>query len=614
MGYCLNPACGQPRNPEGHRFCQTCGTRLALGDRYEALQPLGQYRWLGWDRQALVQPQVLIQACPPQGKTTLEQRDERDRQRRHWAALATTLSDLPHWPPILAIFESPWPATPSPSGLAHWVEPLPSQGHYLVQGFGAGERLAQRLQGRSGLDSVEVLALLVDGLTLLHGLHERGFLHRNITPYTLYRPGEGFPWRLGEVGSIVAVGEGVATPDPVGPTGLGSAEYSAPELLQGQGEARSDLYSLAVCGLQALTGLRPFDLFDGVNGGWRWRMLVPEVTEPLATVLDGLGQPVLGDRIASAAEALTRLGYPPPRRTPAPPSRPISPRPWIPQQVRASGLPLQAAVGGGLPTPGVVAITQGGELVRWPWPQGTGWEPWPGAPQRLRAIALDPTTGRLALGDQGGGLWMQTGTGWSGPHPHHQRPLTRLLFTPQGSLFSLGEGREWAHWHPQGATWALKSHGTWPQTITAWACQGECLALGDSNGAIALGHWPSGAHWRTLAAHRGAITALAWAEDGRTLVSGGLDLALHWQCPSTSRQIHRHPQPGLPSRVLLPLAGDTWVSGGGGGLLIWPATGHRPSHHGSALDATPILGLFSLGEEGCLSLSRGGTLALWAWP
>ncbi len=612
MGYCLNPACGQPRNPEGHRFCQTCGTQLALGDRYEALQPLGQYRWIGRDRQALVQPQCLIQAFPPQGQSALEQRGQRDRQRRHLAALATTLADLSHWPPILAIFERPWPASPGPAGLSHWVEPLPPQGHYLVQGFPVGERLAQRLQGRSGLDSAEVLALLLDGLILLHGLHERGFLHRNITPYTLYRTGEGAPWRLGEVGSIVAGGEGGETPDPVGPTGLGSAEYSAPELLQGQGETGSDLYSLGVCCLQALTGLRPFDLFDGVNGGWRWRMLVPAVTDPLASVLDGLVQPALGDRLPTAAEALTRLGQPPPR--PLPPAAPLRPQPWSPHQVIATGVPLQAAIWGSWPEPGVVAITQGGNLVRWRWPQGTAWEPWPGAPGGLRGMALDPTTGQLALGGQGGELWIQAGQGWRGPHRHHRRPLTRLLFTAQGSLFTLGEGREWGHWQCQGQTWQIKSHGTWPQGITAWACHGDHLALGDSTGAIAVGHWPSGDRWRTLTPHRGAITALAWAEDGQTLVSAGLDLALCWQSAATSAHHHRQTLPGLPIRALLGRPGGAWITGGGP-LHHWPPHAPHPSHRSTAPDATPTLALLALEDTGpWLSLSQGGTLTLWCPP
>ncbi|NEO87153.1 MAG: serine/threonine protein kinase, partial [Spirulina sp. SIO3F2] len=53
MVYCLNPQCAQPQNDPEHRFCITCGSVLALGDRHRAIKPLGSNQrcqtWLATD-------------------------------------------------------------------------------------------------------------------------------------------------------------------------------------------------------------------------------------------------------------------------------------------------------------------------------------------------------------------------------------------------------------------------------------------------------------------------------------------------------------------------------------------------------------------------------------
>ncbi|WP_448562807.1 4-Cys prefix domain-containing protein [Trichothermofontia sp.] len=42
MSYCLNPKCRQPQNLRDVRFCQTCGSKLLLRDRYRAVRQLGE--------------------------------------------------------------------------------------------------------------------------------------------------------------------------------------------------------------------------------------------------------------------------------------------------------------------------------------------------------------------------------------------------------------------------------------------------------------------------------------------------------------------------------------------------------------------------------------------
>jgi serine/threonine protein kinase len=43
MSYCLNPYCEKPAsNPPTAKFCQSCGTKLLLKDRYRAIKLIGQ--------------------------------------------------------------------------------------------------------------------------------------------------------------------------------------------------------------------------------------------------------------------------------------------------------------------------------------------------------------------------------------------------------------------------------------------------------------------------------------------------------------------------------------------------------------------------------------------
>ncbi|WP_374825887.1 4-Cys prefix domain-containing protein [Aerosakkonema sp. BLCC-F183] len=42
MSYCLYPGCQKPQNPNETKFCQGCGSKLLLKERYRALKVIGQ--------------------------------------------------------------------------------------------------------------------------------------------------------------------------------------------------------------------------------------------------------------------------------------------------------------------------------------------------------------------------------------------------------------------------------------------------------------------------------------------------------------------------------------------------------------------------------------------
>ncbi len=59
-----------------------------------------------------------------------------------------------------------------------------------------------------------------------------------------------------------------------------------------------------------LTGRQPNELYDSYSNTWKWRNYVPNVGNPLASVIDRMLLPSPCDRYQSAAEVLEALKQP----------------------------------------------------------------------------------------------------------------------------------------------------------------------------------------------------------------------------------------------------------------------------------------------------------------
>ena len=71
MSYCLNPECQKAnRNRIEAKFCQYCGSKLLLGDRYRALELIGQggfgRTFLAVDEYKPSKPRCVIKQFYPQ--------------------------------------------------------------------------------------------------------------------------------------------------------------------------------------------------------------------------------------------------------------------------------------------------------------------------------------------------------------------------------------------------------------------------------------------------------------------------------------------------------------------------------------------------------------------
>ncbi len=130
----------------------------------------------------------------------------------------------------------------------------PEDTAYLVMELVEGEPLAAIIsRGRLGAD--RTLDLLEQAGNALQAAHERGLVHRDVKPGNIL---------VTPTGTVKITDFGIAKAAdaaPVTHTGMvmGTAHYIAPEQALGHAaEPASDVYALAVCGYECLTGHRPF--------------------------------------------------------------------------------------------------------------------------------------------------------------------------------------------------------------------------------------------------------------------------------------------------------------------------------------------------------------------
>jgi serine/threonine protein kinase len=297
MSYCLNPHCPNPQNPTGTNFCQTCGSKLLLKDRYRTLQPLGQggfgKTFLAVDEDKPSHPRCVIKQFFPQaqGTNTVQKAAELFTQE---AMRLDELGKHPQIPELLAYFSQ-------------------DSQQYLVQEFIDGQDLAQELASRGTFEETQIRLLLNDLLPVLQFVHQHQVIHRDIKPENIIRRASRNQ-RGVQGGQLVLVDFGaskVATGTALARTGtaIGSAGYAAPEQSFGRAVFASDIYGLGVTCIHLLTGMHPFDLFNAHEGIWVWRnALRSPVSQALGHILDKMIETAINKRYQSASEILQNLG------------------------------------------------------------------------------------------------------------------------------------------------------------------------------------------------------------------------------------------------------------------------------------------------------------------
>lgn len=299
-----------------------------VNQRYRILKSLGRggfgETYLVEDTQMPSQRRCVLKQLKPLNTDPNITQLVRDRFAREAATLESLGEGHPQIPTLYAYFTE-------------------NEQFYLVQEWIQGQTLDARVRSRGTLSSQEVRQLLLDLLPVLAFIHQRGIVHRDIKPDNLMlRDRDGIPVPIDfgavrETMSTVANSGGHPTSSIV----IGTPGFMSSEQAAGRPMFSSDLYSLGLTAIYALTGKMPQELpADLQTGKLRWRSHVPSLDASLAAVLDKAIESYPRDRFPSAADMLAALK-----------SGQIPISPVVPQPATPTGDPTVAVAPGRDSTP-----------------------------------------------------------------------------------------------------------------------------------------------------------------------------------------------------------------------------------------------------------------------
>ena len=287
---CINPDCQKPENPDGQRYCISCGLELVplLRNRFRTIELLGQggfgRTYLAEDIDKLNQRCVVKQLAPDvQGTWAINKAVELFQLE---ARQLQQLGEHPQIPSLDAYFED-------------------NKYLYLVQQFVDGDNLLTLCQNQGIWQESQVKQLLLELLPVLKFIHEQKIIHRDIKPENIMRRRSDSLLVLIDFGVSKQLSGTVMSRQG---TRIGSDGYVPIEQMKG-GEAypASDLFSLGATAFHLLTGLYPFDLW--VDQGYSWtanwqQHLKSPIEKGLEVILSKLLAKDIQQRYQSADEVL----------------------------------------------------------------------------------------------------------------------------------------------------------------------------------------------------------------------------------------------------------------------------------------------------------------------
>lgn len=184
---------------------------------------------------------------------------------------------------------------------------------YLVQEYIEGKSLAEEFAMRSLLKPINehrVILILYELLQILDFVHQHGVIHRDIKPANIIRRKADNKLVLIDFGAVKQISqlEEVETATAF-TVAIGTNGYMAPEQASGRPSAASDIYSLGIMGIQALTGISASELDkkrDPNSHALLWKDNV-QISHAFANILEKMVQFSIGDRYRSAKDVLADL-------------------------------------------------------------------------------------------------------------------------------------------------------------------------------------------------------------------------------------------------------------------------------------------------------------------
>lgn len=273
---CLNPDCQNPQNTGNNKFCLSCGTAIVplVQNRFRIISLLGSggfgRTYLAEDTHMPAANKCVIKKLKPitnnsQIYQLVQQRFERE------AAVLEQLSKNSDRIPTL---------------YAYFVE---GDLFYLVQEWIDGDTLTNKIQQQGILKQTVAKNILVNLLEILDYIHSKRIIHRDIKPDNIIvRYQNGLPVLIDfgavkETLSTVVNSQGNPTSSIV----IGTPGFMPSEQASGRPVFSSDLYSLALTIIYALTGKLPQELESNPHTGEIvWQEHAKHLDPNLIAVLD----------------------------------------------------------------------------------------------------------------------------------------------------------------------------------------------------------------------------------------------------------------------------------------------------------------------------------------
>jgi serine/threonine protein kinase/WD40 repeat protein len=298
MSLCINPGCQQPNHPDngGRDACAACGSALVLQGRYRVMRLISSDSGFGRVYEAYERNIPKILKVLKQGYNANAKVVELFRRE------AQVLSQLNH--PGVPRVESEGYFLYYPAGSA---EPA----HCLVMEKIDGPNLKQWMvqQGNHPISEKQAMLWMTQLTDVLDLVHQHNYFHRDIKPENIM---------LRPSGQLVLVDFGAAREmtqtymanlDDSGITTVSSAGYTPPEQEQGQAVPQSDFYALGRTMIYLMTAKLPNDstIYNSRTNAFLWRPLAPQISAPLADLVDDLIAPAAVHRPQTTAVILERL-------------------------------------------------------------------------------------------------------------------------------------------------------------------------------------------------------------------------------------------------------------------------------------------------------------------
>ena len=600
VSYCLNPKCPNPSDQanSGKSACIHCGSELLLQGRYRLVAPLGGG---GFGRTFEVDDNGARRVL----KVLLK---EHPKAVELFKQEADVLVRLRH------------PGIPKVDRDGYFIfTPANSTEvfHCLVMEKIAGANLQDWLKNRGRpISQEQALNWLKQLSEILDQVHRLNYFHRDIKPHNIMcKPnGQLVLIDFGTAREVSAtyfakVGQGQNV------TGIVSPGYTPPEQTNGKAVPQSDFFALGRTFVYLLTGKPPTAFPENPRTGrLMWRKGAPQVSDPLANVIDYLMAPFPGNRPQSPQMVLQcleeiNLG---------------DGESQLPTQLPTTG---QTKLRG---TSGASGATQHTSLNRLkplntelkkPLQKVFEWKNklLAGTAVLMLGIGASQIYGSLRYGVfPANPVWLLSSLPSS---QFLQRSLDNLgsvnaiALSPNGQTLvsaSFGTIRIW-NLRTGGLVRTLNSvHSKKSVNTVAVSPDSSMLASGGDDNNVIIWDLKTGRRIRTIPAHTAAVNAIAFSRDGKTLASGSDDKTVRlWNARTGGRLRTLSGHAGRVNAIALSGDGKTLASGSEDKTLrLWNlATGEVRriiTGHGGAVNAVA----FSPNGQSVASASTDNTIRL----